>query len=63
MASKTDVSGGVGEVTVVCSAKHFAVLLLACYPSIGFFWSVLQVDYHCLPVEVDIRALHFFSIH
>ena len=30
-----DVSGGVGEVTVVCSAKHFAVLLLVCYPSIG----------------------------
>ena len=43
-------SGG-GEVTVVCSAQHFAVLLLACYPSImnevlrndrsrSFFWSV-----------------------
>ena len=63
-----------GEVTVVCNAQHFAVLLLACYPSImnkvlrnyrlrSFFWSVLQVDYHCLPVQVHIRALHFSSIH
>ena len=68
-----DVSEG-GEVTVVCSAQHFAVLLLACYPSImnevlpkdrsrSFFWSVLQVDSHCLLVHVDIRALHFSSIH
>ena len=65
---------GKGEVTVVRSAQHSAVLLLACYPSItnevlrndrscSFFWSVLQVDSHCLPVQVDIRALHFFSIH
>ena len=65
---------GGGEVTVVCSAQHFAVLLLACYPSImnevlpndrsrSFFWSVLQADSHCLPVHVDIRALHFSSIH
>ena len=59
---------GGGEVTVACSAQHFAVLLLACYPWIvnevlrngrsrSFFWSVLQVDCHCLPVQVDIRAL------
>ena len=65
-----DVSGGGG----VCSAQHFAVLLLACYPSTmnevqrndrsrSFFWSVLQVDPRCLPVQVDIRALHFSSIH
>ena len=58
----------------VCSAQHFAVLLLACYPSTmnevqrndrsrSFFLSVLQVDSHCLPVQVDIRALHFSSIH
>ena len=70
-----DVSGGGGGgVTVVCSAQNFAVLLLACYPSImnevlrndrsrSFFWSVLQVDSHCLPVQVDIRALHFSCIH
>ena len=47
---------------VVCSAQHFAMLLLACYPSTmnevqrndrsrNFFWSVLQVDSHCLPVQ------------
>ena len=29
----------------------------------AFFWSVLQVDSHCLPVQVDIRSLHFSSIH
>ena len=57
-----------------CSAQHFAVLLLACYPSTmnevqrndrsrSFFWSVLEVDSHCLPVQVDIRALHFSSIN
>ena len=66
-----DVTGGGGG---VCSAQHFAALLLACYPSTmnevqrndrsrSFFWSVLQVDSHCLPVQVDIRALHFSSIH
>ena len=60
--------------TVVCSAQHFVVLLLACYPSImdevlrndksrSFFWSALQVDSHRLPLQVDIRALHFSSIH
>ena len=63
-----DVSGGGG----VCSAQHFAALLLV-YPSTmnevqrndrsrSFFWSVLQVDSHCLPVQ-DIRALYFSSIH
>ena len=68
-----DVSAG-GGVTVVCSAQRFAVLLRACYPSImeevlrndrsrSFFWSILQVDSHCLSVQVDIRALHFSSIH
>ena len=66
--------GGGGGVSAVCSAQHFAVLLLACYPSIinevlrndrsrSFFWSVLQVDSDCLPVHVDIRALYFSSIH
>ena len=61
--------------TVVCSIQHFVVLLLVGYPSImngvstyndrsrSFFWSVLQVDSHCLPVQVDIRALHFSSIY
>ena len=68
-----DVLGG-GGVTAVCSAQHFAVLLLGGYPSImnevlrndrsrSYFWSVLQVDSHCLPVQVDSRALHFSSIH
>ena len=50
--------------TIACSAQHFAVLLLACYPSImnevlrndrsrSFSWSVLQVDSNCLPVTAD----------
>ena len=29
----------------------------------SFFCYVLQKNFHCLPVHVDIRALHFSSIH